>query len=137
MRRPLPGGGAAFGGGIGGATAYPPISRSSIPEHSQRPVDAGQCARLRALSTTLPSPDREIVLLRVVAGLSIPADERADTGGRTVARRSRPEETGGSGVNGFPGAFATPRPAIAARPRGLPKVTYASLTLCTLEITGK
>jgi hypothetical protein len=31
-----------------------------------------QCARLRALSTTLPTPDREIILLWAVTGLSLP-----------------------------------------------------------------
>jgi DNA-directed RNA polymerase specialized sigma24 family protein len=64
----------------GASVAPPPILPPPAPtdsrEHSQRPVDAGQCARLRALSTTLPSPDREIILLRVVAGLSIPAAKR-------------------------------------------------------------
>jgi hypothetical protein len=39
---------------------------------SQRRIEARHCARLPALIATLPSPDREIVLLRVVAGLSIP-----------------------------------------------------------------
>lgn len=42
------------------------------PEHSQRKADAGHCARLPALIATLSSPDREIVLLRVVAGVSVP-----------------------------------------------------------------
>jgi hypothetical protein len=39
---------------------------------SQRRVEARHCARLPALIATLSSPDREIVLLRVVAGISIP-----------------------------------------------------------------
>ena len=39
---------------------------------SQRRVEARHCARLPALIATLPSPDREIVLLRVVAGVSLP-----------------------------------------------------------------
>ncbi|HEY6425430.1 MAG TPA: sigma factor-like helix-turn-helix DNA-binding protein [Pseudonocardiaceae bacterium] len=41
-------------------------------EPRERRVDAGHCARLPALIATLSSPDREIVLLRVVAGVSIP-----------------------------------------------------------------
>jgi hypothetical protein len=41
-------------------------------EPSQRRVEARYCARLPALLATLPSPDREIVLLRIVAGVSIP-----------------------------------------------------------------
>jgi hypothetical protein len=41
-------------------------------EHSELPLDAGYCVRLPALIATLSSPDREIVLLRVVAGVSIP-----------------------------------------------------------------
>jgi DNA-directed RNA polymerase specialized sigma24 family protein len=41
-------------------------------EHSERRADAAHCARLPALIAALSSPDREIVLLRVVAGLSIP-----------------------------------------------------------------
>jgi DNA-directed RNA polymerase specialized sigma24 family protein len=50
----------------------PPPAPTDSYQHSQRLVDAGQCARLRALSATLPSPDREIIPLRVVAGVSIP-----------------------------------------------------------------
>jgi sigma-70-like protein len=74
-----PGGGAALGGGA--SVAPPPIPPPAQPtpagitnfrEHSQRRVDARHCARLPALIATLPSPDREIVLLRVVAGVSIP-----------------------------------------------------------------
>jgi hypothetical protein len=41
-------------------------------EPSQRRVEARHCARLPALIAPLPSPDREIVLLRIVAGVSIP-----------------------------------------------------------------
>ncbi len=69
-----PGGGAALEGGT--LVAPPPILTPPAPpdfrEHSQRPDDAGQCARLHALSTTLPSPHREIVLLWVVTGASLP-----------------------------------------------------------------
>ncbi|PZS22702.1 MAG: hypothetical protein DLM60_03880 [Pseudonocardiales bacterium] len=43
---------------------------SSAP--SRRRVEARQCARLPALIATLASPDREIVLLGIVAGVSIP-----------------------------------------------------------------
>ncbi len=49
-----------------------PATPTECHEHRQRPVDAGRCARLHALITTLPSPDREIVLLRVAAGVPIP-----------------------------------------------------------------
>jgi hypothetical protein len=45
---------------------------TDFPEHSQRKADAGHCARLPALIATLSSPDREIVLLRVVAGVFVP-----------------------------------------------------------------
>jgi hypothetical protein len=47
-----------------------PILPPLLP--SQRRVDARHCARLPALIATLASPDREIVLLGVVAGVSIP-----------------------------------------------------------------
>jgi DNA-directed RNA polymerase specialized sigma24 family protein len=65
-------------GGIGGATAYPPpgepvpAAPPQFREHSRRPGDAGRYARLSTLITTLPSPDREILLLRVGARASIP-----------------------------------------------------------------
>ena len=74
-----PGGGAALGWGT--SVAPPPICSPVEPagaapsgsgEHSELPVDAGYCVRLPALVATLSSPDREIVLLRVVAGVSIP-----------------------------------------------------------------
>jgi hypothetical protein len=71
-----PGGGTARGGG---ASAAPPpilpppeLAPADPREPSQRPVDAGHCAGLHALISTLPSPDREIVLLRVAAGVPIP-----------------------------------------------------------------
>ena len=47
-----------------------PILPPFLP--SQRRVDARHCARLPALIATLASPDREIVLLGVVAGVSVP-----------------------------------------------------------------
>jgi DNA-directed RNA polymerase specialized sigma24 family protein len=53
-------------------SALPPPAPPDSREHSERPVDAGQCARLRTLSATLPTPDREIILLWAVAGVSIP-----------------------------------------------------------------
>ena len=62
-----PGGGAARGGT---SVAPLPILPPFLP--SQRRVDARHCARLPALIATLASPDREIVLLGVVAGVSIP-----------------------------------------------------------------
>jgi Sigma-70, region 4 len=67
-------GGAALGGGAAVAPppAFPPPAPPDSREYSQRPVDAGQCARLRALSATLPTPDREIILLWAVAGVSTP-----------------------------------------------------------------
>jgi hypothetical protein len=51
----------------------PPLAATThfLPP-SQRRVDARHCARLPALIATLASPDREIVLLRIVAGVSIP-----------------------------------------------------------------
>ncbi|MGB6227852.1 MAG: hypothetical protein WBF76_21345, partial [Pseudonocardiaceae bacterium] len=57
-----PDGGTARGGGA--SAAPPPILPPPEPapadprEPSQRPVDAGHCARLHALSTPMPSPDR-------------------------------------------------------------------------------
>lgn len=73
------GGGAAL---VGEASVAPPPIFSPVEpepaattdsgEHSELGVDVGHCARLLALIATLPSPDREIVLLRVVAGVSIP-----------------------------------------------------------------
>ncbi|HET9116587.1 MAG TPA: sigma-70 region 4 domain-containing protein [Pseudonocardiaceae bacterium] len=73
-----PGGGAARGERA--SVAPPPIFSSvelepaatTFPQHSQQPVDAGYCVGLPALIARLSSPDREIVLLRVVAGVSIP-----------------------------------------------------------------
>jgi sigma-70-like protein len=41
-------------------------------EHNQRRVEAGRCSRILALIATLSNPDREIVLLRVMSGMSIP-----------------------------------------------------------------
>jgi hypothetical protein len=73
-----PGGGAALGGA---SAAPPPISRFWVPapiapaesrEHNQRRVEAGRCSRILALIATLSHPDREIVQLRVVGGMSIP-----------------------------------------------------------------
>jgi hypothetical protein len=49
-----------------------PAAPTDSREPSQRRVQARHCARLPALIATLPSPDREIVLLRIVAGVSIP-----------------------------------------------------------------
>ena len=51
-----------------------PVPAATTPSSppSWRRVDARHCARLPALIATLVSPDREIVLLRVVAGVSIP-----------------------------------------------------------------
>lgn len=67
-----PGGGATLDGEA--SVAPPPVLPPPVPpdsrEHSQRPADAGQCAQLRALSTTLPSPNREIILLWIVAEIS-------------------------------------------------------------------
>jgi hypothetical protein len=74
-----PGGGAALDGVT--SVTPPPIFSPVDPaaaaapdsgEHSELSVDAGYCVRLLALIATLPSPDHEIVLLRVVAGVSIP-----------------------------------------------------------------
>ncbi len=74
-----PGGGAALGWGASVAPSpiFPPVepepaATTDSGEQSELPVDAGHCARLPALIATLSSPDREIVLLRVVAGVSIP-----------------------------------------------------------------
>jgi hypothetical protein len=71
------------GGATRGETSVPPppilpplepapALTTHSPRPSQRRVDARHCARLPALIDTLSSPDREIVLLRVVAGVSIP-----------------------------------------------------------------
>jgi RNA polymerase sigma-70 factor (ECF subfamily) len=49
-----------------------PTATTASGQHREHALDAKRCARLPALITTLPSPDREIVLLRVVAGMSIP-----------------------------------------------------------------
>jgi hypothetical protein len=49
-----------------------PAATTHCPPPSRRRVDARHCARLPALIASLSSPDREIVLLRVVAGVSIP-----------------------------------------------------------------
>ena len=67
-----PGGGAAFGGiSMAPPPAFPPAATTDSRDDSERPVDAGQFARLRTLSATLPSPNREIVLLWL-AGVSVP-----------------------------------------------------------------
>jgi hypothetical protein len=49
-----------------------PAATTDSREHSQQQVNAGHRAQLPALIATLPSPDREIALLGVVAGVSIP-----------------------------------------------------------------
>jgi hypothetical protein len=49
-----------------------PVAFPNSGGPSQRRVEARDCARLPALIATLPSADREIVLLRVVAGVSLP-----------------------------------------------------------------
>jgi hypothetical protein len=70
-----PGGGTARDGGASVAPPPifpPPAATTDSREPSQRPVDTGRCDRLHALISTLPSPDREIVLLRVAAGVAIP-----------------------------------------------------------------
>jgi hypothetical protein len=69
-----PGGGAALdrGTSVAPPPLLPPPAPTNFHQHSEQPVDADQCARLRALSATLPSPDREIILLWAVAGVSIP-----------------------------------------------------------------
>jgi hypothetical protein len=73
-----PGGAAALGGAL---VAPPPSSPPGAPapitsiesrEHSQRRVEAERCSRILALISTLSDPDREIVLLRVMGGVSIP-----------------------------------------------------------------
>jgi DNA-directed RNA polymerase specialized sigma24 family protein len=68
------GSGAALDGEASAAppSAFPPPAPRDSREHSERPADPGQCARLRALSATLPTPDREIILLWAVVGVSIP-----------------------------------------------------------------
>ena len=85
-----PGGGAAL---VGASVAPPPIlpPPTDSREHSERPVDAGQCARLRALSATLPTPDREIILLWAVAGVSTP-DIAATLGVTPAAVRRAPKQ---------------------------------------------
>jgi hypothetical protein len=71
-----PGGGTTLGWGA--SVAPPPVfppepaATTASGEHRERALDAGRCARLPALIATLSGPDREIVLLRVVAGVSIP-----------------------------------------------------------------
>lgn len=72
-----PGGGAALGEG---ASVVPPPIFSPVQravtrdsgEYRELSVDAGYCVRLPALIAMLSSPAREIVLLRVVAGVSVP-----------------------------------------------------------------
>lgn len=73
-----PGGGTAL---VGASVASPPLFSSVEPkaahttdsgELSEWRVDVGHRARLPALIAVLPGPDREIVLSRVAAGVSIP-----------------------------------------------------------------
>jgi hypothetical protein len=73
-----PGGGAAV---VGALVAPPPLFSPVEPtaaqttdsrELSERRVDAGHSARLRALIAALSGPDREIIESRVVTGVSIP-----------------------------------------------------------------
>jgi hypothetical protein len=68
--------GPSDGAALKGASVAPPLGFSSAEmaaaastDSGERRVDAGHCA---APMATLTSPDREIVLLRVVAGVSIP-----------------------------------------------------------------
>jgi hypothetical protein len=109
-----PGGSAALGGGASVAPPpiLPPPAPTDIHQHSERPVDAGQCAKLRTLSTTLPSPNREIILLRAVAGVSIP-DIAATLGVTpTVVRRAQSQA-----LSALPPAATTNGPPPATRQR--------------------
>jgi sigma-70-like protein len=54
------------------AVSVPAATTGSAGGRPEQELDTGSCARLPALIATLPSPDREIVLLRVVAGVPIP-----------------------------------------------------------------
>jgi hypothetical protein len=72
-----PGGGAVRGGTLGASPPVlpprepaPAVTTHSVP--GQRRVEARHCAQLPALIASLSSLDREIVLLRVVAGVSVP-----------------------------------------------------------------
>ena len=76
-----PGGGAA----LVGASVAPVFSfvepiaahTAGSRELSEWRVDVGRSARLPALIAALPGPDREIILSRVVAGVSILAQHQA------------------------------------------------------------
>jgi hypothetical protein len=110
-----PGGGATLDGGT--SVAPPPVLTPPAPtdsggEHSERPVDAGQCARLRALSTTLPTPDREIILLWAVAGVSLP-DIAATLGVTPAAVRLAQSQA----LSALPPAATTNGPPPATRQR--------------------
>jgi hypothetical protein len=106
-----PGGGAALGGGA--SVAPPPLLPPPAPTDSrEHTVDAGQCARLRALSTTLPTPDREIILLWAVAGISIP-DIVATLGVTPTAVRRAQSQA----LSALPPAATTNGPPPATRQR--------------------
>lgn len=69
-----PGGGAVL---VGASVAPPPVqpapaATTGFRERSHEQVNAGHRAELPALIATLPSPDREIALLGIIAGVSIP-----------------------------------------------------------------
>ncbi|MGB8199435.1 MAG: hypothetical protein WCF33_07045 [Pseudonocardiaceae bacterium] len=56
-----PSGGAALDGGhrVAPPLIPPPPAPPDSHQHNQRPVDAGQRARLHTLNATLPGPDHE------------------------------------------------------------------------------
>ena len=107
-------GGAALGGGASVAPppAFPPPAPPDSREHSERPIDPGQCARLHALSATLPTPDREIILLWAVAGVPTP-DIAATLGITPTAVRHAQHQA----LNALPPAATTNGPPPATRQR--------------------
>jgi hypothetical protein len=109
-----PGGGATLDGRT--SVAPPPLltppAPTDIHQHSERPVDAGQCAQLRTLSATLPSPNREIILLWAVAGVSTP-DIAATLGITPTAVRLAQSQA----LSTLPSAATTNGPPPATRQR--------------------
>jgi hypothetical protein len=103
-------GGATLGGGASVAFPLPAPPDSCDP--SERPIDPDQCARLHTLSATLPTPDREIILLWAVAGVSTP--DIAATLGITPAVVCRAQS---QALTALPPATTTHSPPPATRQR--------------------
>ncbi|MDQ3763057.1 MAG: hypothetical protein M3460_15840 [Actinomycetota bacterium] len=105
-------------GGLGGATTYLVACRTEAHHHPKLcpdrtwAPDTGCCTRLSALIATLPSPEREIIVLRHVVGMPLP--EIVATLGVTPAAIRFVEH---QALGALPPARTTNGPTLATRVR--------------------